>query len=169
MPWDDLLTVGSTYLPEARNMIHAEFVNNSKCLYLFMLDSDVIAPPGIIDALLNHMKRRKDVRIVGGWYKIKDEPYNPVVYHDDGFDDRGIAMYRQYGQNEVGKGLTKVDAAGAGCWLMHRRVAEAIGEEPYDMAEGGEDLLLCRKVRDAGFSLWIDWKLACAHAGVAVA
>ena len=169
MPWDDAVFSGSTYLPEARNKVHDMYLEKSKSEYLFMIDSDVIPPPGIVERLLKHMQRRKDVRMVGGWYRIKAEPYNPVVYYDDGFDDKGIAQYRQYGNNEVGKRLQKVDAAGAGCWLMHRSVAEAIGKSPYDMLEGGEDLLLCRKVREAGFDLFIDWRLACAHAGVAVA
>jgi len=60
-----------------------------------------------------------------------------------------------------------VDAAGAGCWLMHRDVAKAIGHSPYDMQTGGEDLSLCLKVHEAGFDTWIDWDIACAHAGVA--
>ena len=169
MPWDDVVVSSSTYLPEARNLIHNQYLERSKAQYLFMLDSDVIPPPEIVENLLKHMQRRKDIRMVGGWYRIKDDPYNPVVYHSDGFDEKGIAQYRKYGNNEVGKGLEKVDAAGAGIWLMHRSVAEAIGESPYNLNEGGEDLLLCRKVQEAGYSLWIDWRLACAHAGVAVA
>lgn len=168
MPWDDMITSGSTYLPDARNLVHDQFLERSKCEFLWMLDSDVLPPPGIVNTLLEHMKR-KDVRIVGGWYRIKQEPYLPVVYEDDGIDERGIAQYRQYDNNEVGKGLVEVDAAGAGCWMLHRSVAEALGKSPFHMKEGGEDLMFCRRVRDAGFKLWIDWDLACAHAGVAVA
>lgn len=168
MPWDDMITAGSTYLPDARNLVHDQFLERSKNEFLWMLDSDVIPPPGIVETLLGHMERT-DVRIVGGWYRIKQEPYLPVVYEDDGFDERGIAQYRQYSNNEVGKGLEEVDAAGAGCWMIHRSVVEAIGKKPFHMAEGGEDLLFCRKVREAGFKLWIDWSLSCAHAGVAVA
>ncbi len=169
MPWDDLVTSQSTYLAQARNLIHDQYLDESKSEFLFMLDSDVIPPPDILDKLLKHMQHRKDIRMVGGWYRIKDEPYNPVVYHDNGFDEKGEPEHRQYGNNEVGKRLEKVDAAGAGCWMMHRSVAEAIGESPYDAFGSGEDLILCHKVREAGFDLWIDWRLACAHAGVAVA
>ena len=169
MPWDDVVAASSTYLPDARNLVHKQYLTDSKADFLFMLDSDVLPPPDIIGKLLGHMKRRKDIRMVGGWYKIKQEPYNPVVYHEDKLDALGIMQYAQYSDREVGKGLEKVDAAGAGCWMMHRSVAEAIGPKPYDMAEGGEDLLLCRKVKEAGFDLWIDWRLSCAHAGVAIA
>ncbi len=169
MPWDDTIFTGNTYLPEGRNKVHDMYLDRSKSEFLFMLDSDVIPPPDIVEKLLGHMQRRKDIRMVGGFYRKKEDPYLPVVYHEDGADDRGVMQYRQYGNNEVGEKLEKVDAAGAGIWMMHRTVAEAVGESPYDMNEGGEDLLLCRKVREAGFDLWIDWRLACAHAGVAVA
>ncbi len=169
MPWDDVVAASSTYLPDARNIVHNQYLSDSKAEFLFMLDSDVLPPPDIIGKLMGHIKRRKDIRMVGGWYKIKQEPYNPVVYHEDGLDALGIMQYAQYSANEVGKRLEKVDAAGAGCWMMHRSVAEALGPKPYDMAEGGEDLLLCRKVRELGFDLFIDWRLACAHAGVAIA
>jgi hypothetical protein len=70
-------------------------------------------------------------------------------------------------RHEPGTGFEKVDGAGAGCWFMHRDVAVALGEEPYDMSEGGEDLTLCRKVTEAGFNIYIDWDMACAHIGVA--
>ena len=104
--------------------------------------------------------------MVGGWYRQKAEPYSPVVYQDLGVDDDGILLKRIYEEFEIGKGLEQVDAAGAGCWLMHRSVAEAIGDRPYDIEHGGEDLKLCLKVREAGFSIFIDWDRACAHIGV---
>ena len=167
-PWDDFVTSSSTYLPEARNTIHDQYLENSHSEFLWMLDSDVIPPPNIIGVLLRHIQQREDVRIVGGWYKKKQDPYNPVVYHDDRLDESGIWQYRNYGNNEVGEGLESVDAAGAGCWMLHRSVAEAIGKSPFSMLEGGEDLLFCRKVREAGYKLWIDWSQACAHTGVAV-
>ena len=168
MPWDDFIVTSSTYLPDARNLIHDQYLEKSKAEYLWMLDSDVIPPPGTPEKLLRHMQRRKDIRVVGGFYKIKQEPYNPVVYHEDRLDGLGIMQYRQYSANEIGKGLESVDAAGAGCWMIHRSVAEALGKSPFSMAEGGEDLMFCRKVKKAGYKLWIDWDLACAHCGVAI-
>jgi hypothetical protein len=50
--------------------------------------------------------------------------------------------------------------------MMSRKVAEALGQSPYSMEKGGEDLVLCKKVKDLGFELWIDWDIACAHCGV---
>jgi len=160
MPWDSIATTNSTYLPEARNTIHSAFLDTD-VEYLAMLDSDVIPPPDFIDRLLAH-----HLPMVGGWYRKKGEPYNPVVYDFDHLNEKGIPRYAI--RDEPGTGLEKVDAAGAGCWLIHRKVAEAIGKEPYDMEHGGEDLRMCERVRAAGFEIYIDWSISCAHTGVAI-
>jgi hypothetical protein len=34
------------------------------------------------------------------------------------------------------------------------------------MAQGGEDLTICKKIKDLGFELFIDWNIPCAHTGV---
>jgi len=163
MPWDDMFFSYSTYLDDARNIIHRKFVEESERDWLFMLDSDVLAPPDTIRILMSC-----GVKMVGGWYKIKYPPYSPVVYDmRDDVDDRGVPLYRQ--RSEIGEGLEAVDGAGAGCWLMNREIAEALGPTPYHLNEGGEDLLLCRKVHELGYETHIHWSVACAHAGVMVA
>lgn len=171
MPWDNFATVTSTYLPSARNEIHNIFLQKHDTSHLLMLDSDVLPPPRLIERLFSHNKD-----MVGGWYR-KKEKYpilkpdgtntiiqRPVVYDYGRTDEAGILYYHQ--RLERGTGLESVGAAGAGCWLMSRKVAEALGESPYDMNSGGEDMKLCKRVKDAGFDVWVDWDLACAHAGV---
>ena len=165
MPWDDFICTTSTYLPDARNTCHEDFVKNSKCEWLLMMDSDVLPPPGVDRMLLDSAK--DGIKMVGGWYRKKGDPYLPCVYDFISFNEDGTANYQE--RKEPGTGLEKVDGSGAGIWLMHRDVAEAIGERPYDLVTGGEDLLLCRKVHDAGYDTWINWSVACAHCGVAVA
>ncbi len=161
MPWDHMSVTYSTYLPDARNTIHKIFVNDLKDDYLVMLDSDVMPPPDFLDRLLKHK-----LPLVGGWYRKKGGKNDPVVYDQIAAD--GV-LHKWKIREEPGTGLEKVDGAGAGCWLMHRSVAEAIGQTPYSMENGGgEDLNMCSKVRAAGFDIYIDWSIACAHAGVGV-
>lgn len=170
MPWDEILTIKNTYLPDARNKLHEQFVQEAHADWLFMLDSDVLPPPDALDRLLSHHKRNPKIKMIGGWYRKKGEPFDPVVYEYAKNDDSGIMWWRNYGVDEIKEsGLERVDGAGAGVWLMHREVAEAIGPRPYNMNEGGEDLLLCKKVRDKGYDIYIDWSIACAHAGVGLA
>lgn len=153
LPWDEMYFTSATYLPEARNTIHNRYLEKSPCKWMVMLDSDVMPPLDFLDRLLKHKKP-----MVGGWYRMKLPGRAPVVY--DVIDGRIVH------KKEPGAGLEAVDVAGAGCWLMHRTVAEAIGQSPYDMKDGGEDLALCRKVHDAGFETFIDWSVECLHLGV---
>ena len=159
MPWDSYATTESTYLPDARNEIHNNFLEIVDCDYLMMLDSDVLCPPGMVDVLLKHNKH-----LVGGWYKNKNygkEPH-PIVY--DFVDETDT--YNFAPRQEPGTGLEKVGGMGAGCWLMSKELAKALGESPYDMYKGGEDLVLSKKVMDLGYDMYVDWDLACAHCGV---
>lgn len=161
MPWDYILTSIGTYIKLSRNLIHNNYIKYcDNCKYLVMLDSDVLPPPDFIDRLIAHK-----LPFVGGWYRKKGEPYHPCVYNFDNIDEHGVYNYKII--ETPGKGLQKVDAAGAGCWLMRRDVALALGENPYEL-DTGEDLELCRKVKQAGFDVYIDWDLACAHCGVAI-
>ena len=171
MPWDNIITTASTYLPSARNQIHNVFLNKTNASHLFMMDSDNLPPPRVIETLLSHQKD-----MIGGWY-VKKEKYplrgpdgqtiiiqRPLVY-DFLKWQKGAPLYSQ--RTAPGNGLESVDGTGAGCWLMSRKVAEALGESPYSMAEGaGEDLMICRKIKDKGFDIWVDWNVRVAHAGV---
>jgi hypothetical protein len=172
MPWDAIITTASTYLPDARNQIHNVFLEKTEASHLLMLDSDVLPPPRLIERLMLH-----DKDMVGGFYRKKERfgfknkdgrveiTQRPVVYDFLRVDENGVPLYTQ--RIQTGKGMEKVGGAGAGLWLMSRKVAEALGKSPYSMAQGaGEDLLICHKIRQLGFDLWIDWDIQAAHAGV---
>ncbi len=170
MPWDSHLGSENTYLPKARNAIHKFFVNYNDAPYLMMLDSDVIAPLNLVNELLKH-----DKHLVGGWYRNKNLRSNPNPYpiiYDWGpardkkgrpFGDKGF-IHRK----SPGKGLEKVAGMGAGCWLMTRELAEALGPEPYSMNTGTEDLVLCKTIKKLGYDIYVDWSVECAHAGVSL-
>jgi hypothetical protein len=159
MPWDSIITTESTYLPSARNTIHNNFLERNTDPYLMMLDSDVLSPPNIVQTLINH-----DKHIVGGWYRKKSRTdAHPIVYDFIEETEEGIFFEHR---KEPGTGLEKVGGMGAGCWLMSRELAEALGENPYSMDRGTEDLVLCKKIMDLGYEMWVDWDMACPHVGV---
>jgi len=160
MPFDDFIPTEGTYLEKARNEIHNRFLK-SKLPYLMMLDSDIMFPPKLLQTLMRH-----NLPIVGGWYRDKKaENHHPAVY-DFVEDKEEFSVFRH--REVPGIGLEKVDAAGAGCWLMTRELAEELGESPYghNIAGGGEDFILCRKLMKLGKPLHIDWNINCAHLGV---
>ena len=161
MPWDSWATTEGTYIGKARNSIHKRFVEKSAGVpFLMMLDSDIVFPPLLVETLMAHK-----LPIVGGWYKDKHaEDHHPAVY--DFIEDTpdGVSHWRH--RSEPGQGLERVDGMGAGCWLMTREVAEALGPEPYETFGGGEDMKLCRKLMKLGIPLHVDWSLNLAHVGV---
>ena len=161
MPWDSVVTTMSTYLPDARNTIHKQFCEETDAPYMMMLDSDVVPPPDLVGRLMAHEKH-----LVGGWYnnKPKDgaDPH-PVVYKFEEENDNQI-LFRP--KLAPGTGLEKVDGMGAGCWLMSRELALALGPEPYSMDRAAEDLVLSRKVMKLGYEMWVDWDIHCMHLGV---
>jgi len=162
MPWDALIFAINTYLPEARSFIHEQFLTiTTDAKFLVMLDSDVIPPPGAVAKLI-----ARKLPLVGGWYPKKthkEEDRKPVVYDFHGYVN-GKPKWQI--RDKPGKGLEEVGAAGAGFWVMRRDVAEAIGKRPYDFLKAGEDLEMCRKVKEAGFKIYIDWDLKAEHRGV---
>src|SRR3990167_1312731 len=170
MPWDSVITTESTYLPDARNYIHNVFLEKFTTSHLFMLDSDVMPPPDIVTDLLRH-----NLPVVAGYYRKKetfqiknengDVEYiaRPVVY--DWLEERD-GHYWFHNRMEAGMGLEAVDGIGMGGVLMSHEVAEKLGNKPYDMQGGGEDLVLCKKLMDLNIPIHVDWSLACAHCGV---
>jgi hypothetical protein len=159
MPWDSFVTTESTYLPKARNILHNGFLDMDTD-YMMMLDSDILCPPRIVTDLLMH-----DKHLVGGWYKNKsgDAGPHPVVYDFvSETEERLNFKHRKH----PGKGLEKVAGMGAGCWLMSRELAEALGEDPYSLEKATEDFVLCKKIADLGYEIFVDWDLDCAHVGV---
>ena len=161
MPWDGMATTASTYLPDARNQVHQAFLKEEQYSHLFMIDSDIIAPPNVVERLL-----ARQLPIVGGYYLNKHPIMvnTPVVY--DFLEDNAEGYATWNHRPRPGEGLEKVDGIGMGCVLMSRAVAEALGPKPYDMNSGGEDLVLCRKLMKLGIDLYVDWGVDCAHLGV---
>lgn len=159
MPWDAFAASEGTYLPKARNMIHKAFVEKSDLPYLVMIDSDVLIPPSFLETLMAH-----NLPVVGGYYHDKHaQNHHPCVY-DFIEEKEGVNYYKH--RETKGIGLEQVDAMGAGCWLMNRETAIALGSEPYDMNSGGEDMKLCKKLKELGIPLTVDWDMALAHSGV---
>ena len=117
------------------------------------MGDDHVFAPDILARLISH-----DVDVVVPHCLKRVPPFDPVAYG---------------GQNEDGdyftaelpeSGLTEVWAAGSGGMLIRRHVLEAIGDPGFETGIGlSEDLNFCRKVRDAGFSIWCDVDAKLGH------
>lgn len=161
----EIMTTRGFMADSARNTAAWKMISDTKADYLMFLDSDNIAPPDVISRLLAH---KKDV--VCGLYPLKDRPFLPVMYKywKRKEQNNGKALYHNIMEYERGA-LLKVDGAGTGCMMIHRRVFEKIPPPWFSFTEGGtEDMFFCRKLEEHGFDLWVDTSLEVGHARSAV-
>jgi len=100
--------------------------------------------------------------------KEEGEDYNPLQWN--AYEKVRAGVYRA---KPPGRGLERVDAAGAGCVLIHRRVFEA----PLMKREGwhrkwnkengtadlGLDLAFCERATKCGFEIYTHWDYPCRH------
>jgi hypothetical protein len=133
--------------------------------WLFFLDDDVIPPPDTIYRLIN---RGGD--IVSGLYYRRAEPIVPVVIRETGGQ-------RVWVTDAPPGGLVDADMVGAGALLIHRRVFERVPKPWFEWLldrpdipadqRCSEDFAFCRKAKQHGFSIKVDFSVACKHAGLA--
>lgn len=165
---------GSLLVAE-RNRLNKSFLA-SDCTHMLCIDSDLGWPPMAVKALLD-----KDVDFVAGLYPARGEKtflFRPVYN-----DDKSIV------KNEE-KQLLKMNYIPAGFMLIKRHVIERMtahfsylyfepkhkdykhengtclfNTEVVDGEFWGEDYVFSRRVREAGFDIWVDPLIEFDHAG----
>jgi hypothetical protein len=130
--------------------------------YVMFLDSDIIVPPWALRRLLDH-----DKDIVGATYIQREEPHRLLGKALDGrmLDE----MVRETPID--GETPMEVGALPGGCLLIKMSVFDVL-ERPYFQTPAheatpvhpewieGEDYFICRKAREKGHSVWVDWGLS---------
>lgn len=154
--------------------------------WCFFYDSDLIIPPYTITRLASHQ-----MPIVGGLYYRRHPEIMPSVFRDVG---KGVLtpIPKKEIDAQAGFNLIEVDAIGAGCLLIHKRVLETlknvvplknfniVGPPPanmhfYEFFKWGlgrddaaepsysEDLTFCTLARKNGFRIFVDPLVKCTH------
>jgi hypothetical protein len=154
--------------------------------YLFFWDTDLLIPSFAITRLTSH-----SLPIVGGLYYRRHPDIWPQV-----FRNTGNGVLNPISKKEVDalsmQGVFEVDAIGAGCLLIHRRVFEVlkehvpqrsfkvvgpppgeikfweffkwgIGREENPQPSYSEDLTFCMLARKYGFKIFCDPQVNCTH------
>lgn len=124
------------------------------------------------DALIKLLDREVDV--VVPLILKRNPPYHPVAFKS--FEPG--QGYMPFSLSELpGEGLVKLHSAGSGGMLIRRHVLEAVGEpldvpwnERYWFTYGAtrhmnEDLVLCQRMTEAGFDIWLDVEVQFGHSG----
>ena len=144
----------------ARNQCVKEFLEGFYD-YLLFIDDDVTPPINTLERLLQH-----DKDVVGAiCFSMKQ--------NDAGFSAPFPVAVRKDKNGEwksyIGEGLDWVDATGASCLLIKRKVLENI-ERPFffkyhknGVTSSGEDFNFCEQVEEKGFEVWVDFNTVCGH------
>jgi hypothetical protein len=174
------LPVGGSLLVADRNRL-VEMFWESGADYMLCIDSDLSFDPNYITRLIHFMENtEKDFG--GGVYPSRDgKGFN---FRPNLEEDGKIVQCEQ-------TGLLKMDYIPAGCMVFSRSMIEKMREhfpelyyEPRDkrnLSENaycffdteiwngefwGEDYVFCRRIREAGFDIWVDPTIHFNHAGI---
>jgi GT2 family glycosyltransferase len=159
---------GKTEQFRARNMIvEAALQMNSD--YLFFLDDDHILDweetpgpntrYGIVKSLIKHLEEDETRGIVGALYYHRGGDCNPVIMKEG--KDGGYYYMRE---DEVRGELQEVAVTGGGCMMIKKDVflkSKSPWFEPE--FECGTDVQICKRAREAGYSVWCDTSLVVGH------
>lgn len=129
--------------------------------WLWIMGDDHTFRPDILMSLIAH-----DVDVVVPLVLKKDAPFDPVVYEGDEVGEDGLVYHHVARLPE--SGLHEIYAAGSAGMLIRKHVLDAI-ERPVFTTEKGmqnEDLLFCKKVREAGFKIYCDVDQKMGHIGI---
>ena len=153
---------------DARCKAITKFLDN-KMLgdWLMFVDSDVVPPDNILDLI--DIADKEDIDIISGLYHSFqfDMPY-PLAFE---YADETKEAYRLKHIKE--NSLVEVDATGAGCLLIRRKVLEKFKEndippfhreyEKDGQVHRGEDIYFCRRAQELGFKIFVHTGYLCHH------
>lgn len=147
-------------LDVVRNRVVAAFLETDD-RFLVMVDDDIVPPDDLLDMVAH------DADIVGALcyaWAIRSGPFI-VAYTRNG--DGGYARLR----GVENTGLRDVALVGGGCFMVHRRVFEAL-PAPWFRFETdalgaevvlSEDFVFCREAARRGFRVLLDTDRICGH------
>lgn len=154
-------------IDHARNRLVRLFLDEDDGDYLLFLDADMSHRPDLPQRLVKHR-----VDVVSARYVLRKQPFWTVAMRKVG-PERG--QYQAIEKLEpVVSGLMPIDAAGAGCLLISRRVLQAIrariGDDWFRYQDGpdglrsvSEDMWFYEQAKAAGFQAFLDADTVSGH------
>lgn len=138
--------------------------------YIFMLDDDQIIdiewtelPSSryeFLRKLIGHLENDPKKGIVGAlYYQRNDKDCYPLIMQKNKNGEYFLLSHL-----EIAGGLQKVDVTGGGAMLIRKEVFDKIPspwfEPEFDL---GTDIQICKKVAEAGFTIWCDTSVEIGH------
>ena len=163
-----------------RNKIAAQFLDDTECEWLFMVDSDMGFSPDTVDRLIASADMTARPVVGGLCFALrKDSPGEfygqkylviPTAYEFvDDETEVGFRPIVDYPRDA----MIQVDGTGAACMVIHRSALEkiraAVGDHWFDhvVHPGGttfsEDLSFCLRVAACGMGVYVDTAVRTTH------
>jgi hypothetical protein len=144
----------STILLNQRERLAAEAINLGS-EYMLWLDSDMVVPATTAVRLLAHNEP-----VVAANYVRRQFPIKGVAYQKIGDWFNPLTF-------DVKDELVSVEGVGMGCFLMKTEIFTKLAKPWFDFGWTpetndwlGEDMLLCQKIMNAGYSIKVDTVLS---------
>ena len=150
----------------ARNSCAQYFLNETAADYLWFVDHDTL--PGL-HAPVKLVAAQKD--IISGVTPVYTEDPNTgrmetvyMVLREGNAPDGSVGLI-QY----IGEGIERIDACGASCLMIHRRVLESIPFpfrvrfDENGVCTMGQDISFCKTAKDADFEIFAHYDVPCGH------
>lgn len=152
----DLMVFQGALVDRARNILVERMLEHPmEPTHLLFLDADIILPQNGLMSLLQIEKP-----IVSGLYRRRLPPHEPMAFIKKG---QKLAPMQAKGPS-----LARVNAVGAGCLLIERKVFEKI-KGPWFVSEWrkdghlSEDFSFCKKAQAAGFPIFVNRFVKALH------
>ena len=167
-------------LISSRNKI-LEYAIKKNYDYVLMMDSDVLVPPDILKKLLhnakdvcsglyfNYTKVKDEFKFLPVCYRKLEEKYYPI--YEKFFPKANMKMFsRQMSLTEAKSGeLFEVSIASAGCLFLSKKAFNSgarygmIKRFEKEFKETTDDIKFFKELREAGFKIYCDTSILCAH------
>ncbi|MBQ1377433.1 MAG: glycosyltransferase family 2 protein [Lachnospiraceae bacterium] len=139
----------------------------SKGEYILLLNNDVeVITPDMMESMLGYFDR-KDVGMVGCKLLYKDNTiqHAGVLVGGGGLADHLLKGYKDSAPAYMCRGIVSYDvsAVTAACLMMPRKVYEEVGGLEEDLAVAFNDVDLCLKVREKGYTIVYDAQAKLHH------
>lgn len=165
----------ATNIYKGRESIVNEFLDSPHATHLLFVDSDETFPPQIARYLM-----ALDLPVVSGLVFKRGWPHEPCIYRRVGIEEslslakeikEWYVKYNVPVSNQPAilplpfqVGVWEIDECGTGCMMIKREVIEAIEPPRFrGMGDVGTDLAFCRRVREAGFPIYVDLRVQLGH------
>lgn len=164
---------GYSLVQFARNRLAQDFLDDPSYTHILWLDSDLGFDPRAIMQLLAH-----DKDVVGGAYPVKSfPPWFPVEVEKEEDDPKALrrCSVLPTGFLLVSRGAMEAVAETVPYYTHHHQGQKLVTRHIFDLElvdRGGEhkdligeDVVLCHRLRELGFDLWLDPDIGFAHCG----